>query len=1024
MPLALIDGVRAAAVTSGTAGVTTQDFTVSGVSWTPIAALIEVTYATSANTSTNEASLSVGVTDGTFEGGLATVDQHNVSTTVTRRAGFDDAVIRVPTPGASTSWEAVGSFDSFISGGIRILWDTIPTAAFLVHVTLWFGDGTTVSAGSVTPPSKVSSPSQVTTGNQPNHIIVISPTAALNESFGNVSDLQIAHVVRTTGTTAISRFMSAQQQNNKATSESTLVVLSQPKVALSYRSGVSIPVGSSSTTIPSFHATDGFNVGSDGDEDTDTGPLLVYLAFEYEENEVDLQDFQMPTSISTVTHQSGFRSGAAFSLTTAFNNSTWNSNNFDGNAGYQSLGFIGQSETQWAVGQGHQDGASTTNTESRSEDNFIFVMGNTAATVVHEGNASFHATNGLTISYSAAPAAGRLCALLQVSLDVHTGTGADSFPLFVGTGSGNHILQGTSGAEAATAATSISAQRIVQAAVVASASAATVTIDAGAIKQAGVALQADLATVVIDAQPVHQTSVALEADAATAATDTDVASIGVVAAAAASASVVFDADKISQTDASVSGGAAVVSIDADKVVQTTMALEAAAATVAIDTGSITQAGVTVTAGAATTANDADKISQTSVAAEADPATATVTGEPLLVATVTADASVASVLFDADKISQTSVTIAASDATTAIDGIVGNIVTGVVVAAAATATTTIPTQLIHLTATAAQAGAATVSIDADKVAQTSVTMAAGAAEVSIGTSSVTNTTAAVAAGAASALFDADKISQTSVALEAASASVSLDASAIVQSAVAGVAGVAQASLGAQIVHQTSVATQAATAIVTIDGSTIQVEGSATVQADPATVSILGQRVVQTTTAMQAGAAVTVFSMGLGLGINAAVQAEADLATTQIVGQKVIQGAVTAVCAPATASIAGALNIEASLALQASPATATISAQKIIQTVVTVQASPARARIQEEFGLTTQARPFVVFEQPKTYTVVASVKEHEVFEALKGHAVIAVPKIHDVFVPDALPLVLNIGIAVQAGSATVQIIGVVT
>ena len=60
--LAFVDGVRASCVTSGTPGVTTQDFVVtSGQPRTPKAARIIVTSATAANTTTDHLQRSEGV---------------------------------------------------------------------------------------------------------------------------------------------------------------------------------------------------------------------------------------------------------------------------------------------------------------------------------------------------------------------------------------------------------------------------------------------------------------------------------------------------------------------------------------------------------------------------------------------------------------------------------------------------------------------------------------------------------------------------------------------------------------------------------------------------------------------------------------------------------------------------------------------------------------------------------------------------------------------------------------------------
>lgn len=440
--LAFIDGVRATAVTSGTAGVTTQDFTVGSTSLTPKAALIHVVRATADDTLQDDFMDSLGVTDGTFQGGIAnSYINHNgaVILTVAKRVGFDDAVIRLPLSDAS-GFAAVGSFDSFISGGIRIRWDTIPIDTYYITVTLFFGDVLQAKAGSAIPPSAGSGTSQIATGFQPSHIVTLcNQGSSLSESFNANTDLQIAHTVKTTGTSVSTRCACWNYIDNVATTSGT-VFLSSSGVGHVFTGGSTPVTPSVSTEIASLHASDGFNIQSSG---SGTGPLIVYLAIRYGESSVSLTSFQSPTSTGNVTYSAGFKVGGCMSLQTIFNNASWPGDAVNANSGSSAIGLLTPSG-EFTSGHRAIDNQISADIDSYTDPRLLSTWQSVASVArTYRGSGSFHSSDGVTINYSDVVATGRQVALLMIQIDVFSAIGNALLPTISGSGTGVQEFQGS-----------------------------------------------------------------------------------------------------------------------------------------------------------------------------------------------------------------------------------------------------------------------------------------------------------------------------------------------------------------------------------------------------------------------------------------------------------------------------------------------------------------------------------------------------------------------------------------------------
>jgi hypothetical protein len=444
--LAYIGSVSDVCVNSGTPGVTTQDFTLgSGFTAVPVAARITVCASLAPTNDQPHVRYSVGLTDGTFQGGMALQVENGTATQSSDRVPFDDAVIRLLNP--SGSYDAVGAFDSFIAGGIRILWNTIPTDGYVVLVELWFGDNVSVKAGFVTPPAVGGSGNQVTTGFEPDHIVHISASglAAANETIAASGDFQLGHTVRTTGTSTSTRTMGVQFRDAVSGSNSTSSLTQI--VGVTYRGG-SLPflVLSAETQITGMHATDGFVVNSVGA--SGTGPSFFYLAVSYGVNEYELVTSVTGTSDGEDTTYGSILAWSAMTLQTIRTGTGWNSGSVTTNASCFGTGSasFGSPVPETSLTGTNEDGVGTTNAFSWS-DEALFAMpeSGSPSTFYKAPVQDWPSTGGVHVQWNPAPsdATARQVVVFLLGRDTISGTGAGTFPLPTASGTASLTFQGT-----------------------------------------------------------------------------------------------------------------------------------------------------------------------------------------------------------------------------------------------------------------------------------------------------------------------------------------------------------------------------------------------------------------------------------------------------------------------------------------------------------------------------------------------------------------------------------------------------
>lgn len=169
-------------------GTGTQDFT-HGESWTPKVAIFQWNRAnTSTDTFQEHCSYGKGFTDGTNERCVAIASEDNQARSDTARIQRNDAVICALSPtGTVTSVDAVASFSSWLSNGIRINWTDAPSAQFYVSVLLLGGnDITNTEVGTIMTTSTTGDKSITSLSWQPDYGMFLCG-GSITENTGVVS---------------------------------------------------------------------------------------------------------------------------------------------------------------------------------------------------------------------------------------------------------------------------------------------------------------------------------------------------------------------------------------------------------------------------------------------------------------------------------------------------------------------------------------------------------------------------------------------------------------------------------------------------------------------------------------------------------------------------------------------------------------------------------------------------------------------------------------------------------------------
>lgn len=170
------------------ASATTQDFTDAGVSSDLKLALFFNTNAVANDTTTAEARIAIGATDGTNQAAYGTAANDNIATSNTRSTGSASWSAIVPTHSSGTDPAAEAALGSVLSNGVRLSWSDIDNQQ-LINALLLSGSDVQAAVNTATfsgtgPPQTVT----VTPGFTPDVVILLTHCgASATNGAGNFS---------------------------------------------------------------------------------------------------------------------------------------------------------------------------------------------------------------------------------------------------------------------------------------------------------------------------------------------------------------------------------------------------------------------------------------------------------------------------------------------------------------------------------------------------------------------------------------------------------------------------------------------------------------------------------------------------------------------------------------------------------------------------------------------------------------------------------------------------------------------
>lgn len=393
--------------------------------------MIIMTQATSSTgTSAAHRSFCIGVTDGTFQGGIVGTDEDAVTTTNSRRLSYNNALIRyIEAAGVVT--EAVATFDSWITDGIRINWSNAAEGVQIVHVILWAGDDVLVQCGTTIPLAIGSGPKTIDVGFTVQHLMCLSGLDPVDETLRDDYHIQISHTVNNSGTPTT--FATYITQRN-AFADSTPAMVRDLDLAQGIRADASPFTYFASTELDPTtpFPTNGFSIIS-GESGT-VGPRIIYFAVNYGTKDYKLQEETAPTSTGVKNFTGyGFRPGFALSMITVAA-AAWAEDveNDDSVAGTFGLAHWSGSE-QWCMNVLSEDAQATTNTAARTKDKPISLNDDADSGPLTEADFDGFTSDGFDLDYTTASSAFRFV-VFALEQDLITGTGAGNFPLAAGAG--------------------------------------------------------------------------------------------------------------------------------------------------------------------------------------------------------------------------------------------------------------------------------------------------------------------------------------------------------------------------------------------------------------------------------------------------------------------------------------------------------------------------------------------------------------------------------------------------------------
>ncbi len=368
---------RIAADTSGR----TQDFTISDFG-TPKAALFIVTPATADNTPADDAILSIGFTDGTTDVAATAAAEHNTASSDTNSEISTAACIYMEDEAQTVLGQA--SFNSWITNGIKLDWDTNFGTAVLITYVLFGGTDLSVHVGSQALTNgathNITSPAF-----RPTDVIALTADETLGSNglcFGFVHD--------ESGTvTQVSNAYSSR--NGRPETDCSGYTSNQYGSFFLRGDGVLY----NTCTFSGFD-NDGFDVTVGGSNLN--GSTLLYLALRIENHDSACGVIETPTTTGTDPQTDpGHKPQSLLQIGT--NHAAINTNYRDQHGSPFGF-FFADASNQYSVFIADESDADPTNTESQVDDQLAILHADNGTALFAATLTSFD-TNGWTPNYSA-----------------------------------------------------------------------------------------------------------------------------------------------------------------------------------------------------------------------------------------------------------------------------------------------------------------------------------------------------------------------------------------------------------------------------------------------------------------------------------------------------------------------------------------------------------------------------------------------------------------------------------------------
>ncbi len=256
---------------------------------TPKAAIFVASYAVTDATDKDHASICVGFTDGTNHAVVATMDEHGLGTSDTKRRATSDEVIMLIDPTAANAREGEANFNAWLTDGVRITWGDTPATAFFI--TVYFFAGTDLTAyvddGGGSP---------LGCGFTPDICIGASHRAGWADSNSNNAAMSFGACLNDGSETQYSSNLSTQ--DNQGTSANSAIVANDSIIENNF------PGSDGTPSVITGFTSNGF---------THTGSTFSYLVMEFNGNfSAEILEFTLPaTTGNKAITGAGFKPQAA-----------------------------------------------------------------------------------------------------------------------------------------------------------------------------------------------------------------------------------------------------------------------------------------------------------------------------------------------------------------------------------------------------------------------------------------------------------------------------------------------------------------------------------------------------------------------------------------------------------------------------------------------------------------------------------------------------------------------------------------